>query len=290
MSPTDTETRQAEAAPAPKRLAIIIPSFNDVRIVHTLLSIRKRDVGDLTRVYILDGGSKPDVVALIRRHLRPQDVLVSERDRGIYDGINKGLDLVREEYMTWLGSDDAIGRDVDFAAVVDRFEKEQLDCILFETVFMDEFGSLRKNVAVAPTLWNYRFGRHISHFSSYWRMSSIGTLRFRLDFPLASDQDFFLKIIKSRPLKYGIFKEVGTLARVGGTSTRGLKGTLRANRQVYQIYRSHFGPLLGLVAVVGKLATKALVKFSSPRYPVVEEFTDLIVQLRYAQDDAHSPS
>jgi glycosyltransferase involved in cell wall biosynthesis len=261
-----------------KRLAIIVPSFNDVRIVHTLLSIRRQDSGDLTRIYVIDGGSRPDALALIRPHLRSQDVLVSERDRGIYDGLNKGLDIVRETYMTWLGSDDAISRNVDFVEILESFEREQLDCIIFETVFIDQFGCLRKNLAVSPTLRNYRFGRHISHFSSYWRMSTIGSLRFRLDFPLASDQDFFLKIIKSRPLKYKTVAKVGTIARVGGTSTRGVRGTLRANTMAYDIFRLHFGTILGLIAVIGKLTTKLFVKFSAPRYPVMEEFTDLLVR------------
>lgn len=266
-----------ENSSAGRRIGVIVLSFNDPRIVHTIVSIKQRDTHNLTRIYIVDGGSKPEIVDLIGRHLRPHDVYRSERDRGIFDGLNKGLDLVTEDLMTWFGSDDIMSRNIDLDSIVREFDKAPLDCLLHDILFIDDFGACRRSVAVAPTLANYRRGMHIPHFGSYWRMSTIGNTRFDLRYPSASDQDFFLTLIEMRKLAFSIDNRVGTLARLGGASTGGVLRILKSNMEVYDIYKRHLGAVGGLIATISKLASKMFTKFPKPRYPVLDEFTSCIL-------------
>ena len=202
-------------------IGIVIASFNDNRIIHTITSIKAADPHRVSRIYVMDAGSRPAVVDAIKLVLRPHDVLVSERDAGIYDGINKGLDRVKEEFVGWLGSDDFFTQNVNFDEILSRFAHGHLDCLIFDIAFIDDYGVARRSLAHAPTPNNYLLGKLVLHYSSFWRRSTIGTLRFDLQFPVAADQDFFLQLVSQKKLAYEIDNRVGTVMRLGGASTGG---------------------------------------------------------------------
>jgi glycosyltransferase involved in cell wall biosynthesis len=179
---------------AKQTIAIIIPSFNDLRIVRSIYSVTKRDPENLTRLYIIDGGSRTEVTNLIRAHLRPHDYLRSEKDAGIFDALNKGLDAVQEEIIGWLGSDDCFASAIDFSAIASAFESEDIDCYLFDLIFTDGARSIRRSRVSRPTPLGFRLGLHPLHFSSFWRTSRVGKTRFDLAFPISGDQDFYCKM------------------------------------------------------------------------------------------------
>lgn len=139
-------------------IGIIIPSFNDCRILHTVMSIRIADPENISRAYIIDGGSRLGLIEELRPLLRPQDVLISEPDRGIFDALNKGLDRVEEELIGWLISDDFYTRNVKFNEVVHEFSKNGIDCLIFDVMYVDNYGGGRRSLAMPPTPGNYRQG------------------------------------------------------------------------------------------------------------------------------------
>src|ERR1017187_3672347 len=101
-----------------KRISIIVASYNDPRIVGAIRSIRHFDDMDTVKIVVIDGGSAPDVQRLIKESLTEDDIFVSERDRGIFDALNKGLDACDTEFIGWLGSDDVFTGSIKASAVV----------------------------------------------------------------------------------------------------------------------------------------------------------------------------
>jgi glycosyltransferase len=261
------------------KIGIIIPSYNDKRIVHAILSVIKHDPANLTRLYIIDGGSQPEVVDLIRRHIRPHDYFKSEKDKGIFDALNKGLDAIDEEYLSWLGSDDFFTQHTDFAAVVSAFNAENLDCYQYDLVFADEMQSRRRTVAFAPTLSNLRLGRHAQHFSSFWRKSRIGTTRFDLKYKIAADINLFCEMAHPVPSKTKLDHRVGTIARLGGISTKDIRHIIKSNTEVFHIYRKYMGTGSALFATLCKVARKGISQMKMDRYAVIGEMTDLITRI-----------
>jgi len=259
------------------QMGIIIPSFQDSRIAHTILSIVMLDTTNLTRIYILDGGSPEELLRMMRGLLRPQDILVSERDKGIFDALNKGIDIVTEPYFGWLGSDDFFTSAVNFSEIVERFETAELDCVIFGTAFIDDFKVRRRTPAHLPTKGNYTVGRFVPHFSSFWRTATIGSRRFNLDYPSSSDQDFFLGLVLAQRLRSHCSPEVGTIQRLGGASTGGAKRVLRANLDTFGIYRRHMGLVRGLLGVGSKLASKLIPRPLAARLPITKDLTDAMI-------------
>ena len=58
--------------------------------------------GDRIEYIVIDGGSTDGTVELIKKYEEQIDYWVSEKDRGIYDAMNKGMQLATGDYMSFL--------------------------------------------------------------------------------------------------------------------------------------------------------------------------------------------
>ena len=51
---------------------------------------------------VIDGGSTDGTIELIKKNEDQIDYWISEKDRGIYDAMNKGMQLATGDYMSFL--------------------------------------------------------------------------------------------------------------------------------------------------------------------------------------------
>lgn len=81
-------------------ITIITVSYNIVsKIEETILSVINQDYHNIEYI-VIDGGSTDGTVDIIKKYVDKIAYWVSEKDNGIYDAINKGIDLANGE---WIG-------------------------------------------------------------------------------------------------------------------------------------------------------------------------------------------
>ncbi|MGE0481527.1 MAG: glycosyltransferase [Phycisphaerae bacterium] len=96
-----------DGRPWPK-ISIVTPSFNQGRYIEeTLLSVANQGYPNVEHI-VIDGGSTDETRAVIERHRPTLAHVVSERDRGQGDALNKGFRVATGEILTWLNSDDRL--------------------------------------------------------------------------------------------------------------------------------------------------------------------------------------
>jgi glycosyltransferase involved in cell wall biosynthesis len=87
-------------------ITIVTVCFNAAAtIIDTLRSVEKQTYKDLEHV-VVDGLSTDGTLDVIRRHGTRVSALVSERDRGIYDAMNKGITMATGKCVVFLNADD----------------------------------------------------------------------------------------------------------------------------------------------------------------------------------------
>jgi len=96
-------------------VSIIIPTLNNVHtIINTIQSIVDQSYKNIELI-IIDGGSDDGTIEIINEFLLklPTDevqtsLLINEKDEGIYDAMNKGIDQSNGEWLLFLGGDDRL--------------------------------------------------------------------------------------------------------------------------------------------------------------------------------------
>ena len=91
-----------------KKLSIITVCFNAAKTIeNTIKSLADNKNSDIEYL-IIDGGSKDETMQIANRYKGYIDCIISEKDNGIYDALNKGIKLAKGEYIMLLAADDVL--------------------------------------------------------------------------------------------------------------------------------------------------------------------------------------
>ena len=91
--------------------SIIIATYNAAKYLETALqSVFSQTVNDYELI-LIDGGSKDGTVEIIKKHQDRIAYWVSEKDQGIYDAWNKGVEQAKGDWVLFIGSDDTLVPD-----------------------------------------------------------------------------------------------------------------------------------------------------------------------------------
>jgi glycosyltransferase involved in cell wall biosynthesis len=86
--------------------SIITVCYNSEKTIErTITSLRNQSYQNFEYI-IIDGGSTDSTLEIIKKNLDVVSILVSEKDEGIYDAMNKGIDLASGEIIGIINSDD----------------------------------------------------------------------------------------------------------------------------------------------------------------------------------------
>src|SRR5574342_661003 len=117
------------------RLSIITPCLNRVNKVEcSIQSVLKQGYPNVEHIMI-DGGSIDGTLDILARysHLK----VLSGRDNGMYDALNKGLNIASGEIIGFLNTDDLYADHV-FQPVMEYFRDENLDAVSGKAQIFEE--------------------------------------------------------------------------------------------------------------------------------------------------------
>ena len=166
---------------------------------------------------------------------------VSEKDRGMYDAMNKGIRMATGDVIGILNADDVLDGENVLARVASTF-REQIDGLYGDVRFVrDEglggLGGLRR----LPTVrycsgrwfrpWMFRFGVQTAHPSTFFRKECFEKWgEYSLDFGMYGDFELLCRFIWKNRARMKYLPLCTTEMRLGGASTDGWRTTLKINR------------------------------------------------------------
>jgi len=241
-----SEVNPIAAKPDLIDFSVVIPSFRDVRILETIESVNTQNYErKRIQIVIKDGGSDEILLGKIQRALQPQDILVSDRDKGIFDGINRGLSLATGAVIFTIGSDDKFSSHEAVGQFMECFRNPDVQFVCSGVGFTNaNWDLIRDWPATLPTNANFLLGHQISHFGFACRQEVYrANGNFDLRYDVSADFDFFLRLTK-RQLAGVKLSERLVYLKLGGNSSKNVRNMLRGNYQAFRSGLSHYGPLI----------------------------------------------
>ncbi len=144
---------------------------------------------------ILDGGSTDKTSEIIKKYQEKIDKIIVERDKGIWDAMNKGIEIANGDIIGFLNADDIYYPNA-LNLVNDYFINNKIDFL---------FGSVKKYKLLhgyKPWKIKFSFGFYTSHSVGFFikRERHIEVGKYNLNY-LSSDLDFFYRMIVNFKLK-----------------------------------------------------------------------------------------
>ncbi|MDB5024816.1 MAG: glycosyltransferase [Mucilaginibacter sp.] len=198
------------------KLSVITVVYNDLKgIEGTMLSVLNQTYANIEYI-IVDGSSTDGTLEVIKKY-RDRIKLISEKDEGIYDAMNKGLAMAAGNYVLFMNSGDEIYSSDTVAKVFAA--ADDADIYYGETEMINDDGqSLGQRRHKAPTTFtwkSFKYGMNVSHQAIYIKRSLAEP--YNRQYHLSADIDW---IIRAAQKANKIVKAQGYVAKylVGGMS------------------------------------------------------------------------
>lgn len=174
----------------PKISIITINYNNDKGLAKTIASVMLQTFTDYEYI-IVDGGSTDESVEVIKKHCSKITYWVSEKDKGIYNAMNKGILKASGEYCYFLNSGDCLWAPDTLQKV---FEAGSNAEIIYGNSINEESSQICYSCQ-SLTL-NYFFSGTIFHQAAFIKRSLFDKLGlYNEHLKVVSDWEFFLKAI-----------------------------------------------------------------------------------------------
>ena len=90
------------------KLSIIVVTYNATLTIEKVLENIIRNKTGETELVVIDGQSTDGTLQKIDNYKNSIDTFISEKDKGIYDAMNKAIQLSKGEWLYFIGADDLI--------------------------------------------------------------------------------------------------------------------------------------------------------------------------------------
>jgi len=172
------------------KVSIVTPLFNrPTTIERCIQSVLNQSYKNLEHI-VMDAGSDDATLQVIRKYQSdPRLVFDSQKDKGIYDGMNRGLAVAKGEWILFLGADDYLS---SANIIKDALENvgDEIGLVLASAIY--------ENGRKISSQFGGRliFRNSIHHQGCFYRTSLFGNKTFDLSYRVYGDYDFNLYLLK----------------------------------------------------------------------------------------------
>lgn len=223
------------------KISIITVCFNSQDYIRsTIESVLSQDYHDIEYI-VIDGNSTDGTVEIIKSFGNKISKWISEPDLGIYDAMNKGINLATGEVIGIVNSDDFFHRNDSISKVVETLKKYPVQSVFADIIFVRR-DNPEKVVRYFSSQnfkpWKMRFGfmpAHPTFFTYKTNFTKYGS--YDSSFDIGADFELLLRFLYKNSISYKYIPIDLMKMRTGGVSTRSLKSTLTINKENLRAFR-----------------------------------------------------
>lgn len=216
------------------KISIITATYNSAATVRdTLACIAGQQYANIEHI-IVDGLSKDNTLEIVKEFPHVARV-ISEKDKGIYDAMNKGVQMATGDIVGILNSDDFYTSPSVLEKVAAAFEDPAVEAVYGDLQYVKQ-----DNTEIVTRTW--KSGKYQKRFLYYGWMPPHPTFfvrrhiydkcgLFNTTLRSAADYELMLRVLLKHDTLAQYIPEVLVKMRAGGMSNASLKNRLKANKE-----------------------------------------------------------
>ncbi|MGY3055543.1 glycosyltransferase involved in cell wall biosynthesis [Pedobacter sp. UYEF25] len=239
------------------KVSIITAVFNGEAYLADCISSVSSQTHKEIEYILVDGNSTDHTADIIAHHLRSITSVISEPDLGLYDAVNKGLQIAGGDVIGLLNSDDMLADDKVIARVVTAFENNPgINCIYGDLDYIHPKTQkiLRRWRSKQINYKELAHGWMPAHPTMYIRKSILNQYgNYSLNYGTAADYDFILRYLYTHRITCKYLPFLMIKMRQGGLSNRTILSRFSAFKNDYKALLTNKVPLPLYVLLLKKI-------------------------------------
>ena len=180
---------------------------------------------------------------IIKKYKKNIKTIISEKDEGIYDAINKGINCSTGEVISILHSDNTFYDNKCTQKIMYYFKKNlKLDCLIGNTLITSSNGkrTIRKYNANFFRKWMLYLGYSPPHPSTFVKKKIYKKFGlYNKKYSIAGDYDFFVRILFKKNFLFKRVNENFVKMKNGGKSTNSIISNYISSKEMINSLTRH---------------------------------------------------
>ncbi len=215
---------------------------NRAHIEDCLKSVFSQTYQDIEHI-VIDGGSADGTIEILRKYENRISRWISASDNGIYDAMNKGIDLATGDVIGFLNSDDIYADEKVIEDIVSVFMNYNVESCYSDLVYVD-----KEDLNKVKRYWksnsfkesSLQKGWHPPHPTFFVRKELYDRYgKFNLNYQIGSDYELMLRFLAKHRASTYYISRVLVKMRVGGKSNGSMWRIAKANVECYKAWKEN---------------------------------------------------
>lgn len=228
------------------KLSIITPTFNSgITLRDTILSVLSQSYPNIEYI-VVDGCSQDDTMNIVKEYetnFGDRLKWVSERDSGLYDAMNKGIQMATGDVVGIINSDDFYHRNDVLSQVMEAFKNKEVQAVCGDVRFVNP-DNLEKTIRYYSSCnfspYRFRFGFMPAHptfftYRKYFEMFGY----YKTNYKIAADYELLIRFLHTHRLKTQYIPLDFIKMRTGGASTASVQSNILLNKEIVRACREN---------------------------------------------------
>jgi len=255
------------------KVSLITVTYNSARYLQNAIqSVYNQDYPDIEYI-VVDGGSTDETLSIIEQNAPCITKWISEKDKGMYDAINKGMKMATGDVIGILNSDDMLASKNVISKIAACFKEQKVDSIFGDLLYVEaeETSKIHRFWKGMPyNRKSFNLGWMPAHPTFYVRREIVEQLGgYETHYFSAADFELMTRYLYKHRISAFYLPELIVKMRKGGMSNGSFKKRFRANRRDYLALKRNNVPFPFIVSMIKPL--RKLPQYIRFLHPAKEE-------------------
>ena len=222
------------------KISIITVSYNSANtLARTIKSIENQTYQDIEYI-IIDGASTDHTLTVVNKYSHVVTKVISEKDKGLYYAMNKGIKLSTGDVIGILNSDDFYKNKFVIQKIANEFEIKDVDMVYGNIDYINKDEKIVRfwkssiyKINSFKTAWH---PPHPSLFVKKIVYEKYG--HFDTDFKIASDFELMLRFFERHSLSSSYLNDTMVTMLLGGVSNT-FSGILKGRDEIKRAFKKN---------------------------------------------------